>query len=243
MPKSTPEISQPTQESSQEAPTSLPTGNDQSMLDNPQQDKVPDLVTVKTGKDAGTADTIIENSKNDRPIETFNIDPLSTKDEMDAVDALLSLSRIRDESVDPTAENELLMPISGANLPLDVAPVPIELGQVEVDHAIAKLTTQEEEQSITEKQSIDNKQDPNAAAPPNIDPNNNTDLSPTRGKGELKTTTHALKKKVEMKRTYKCRICGVRKPSMHQLNDHHKSHHGPQMCGICNHVFSLTSSI
>ena len=43
------------------------------------------------------------------------------------------------------------MPIGGANLPLDVAPVPVELGQVEIDHAIAKLAMQEEEQSITEK--------------------------------------------------------------------------------------------
>ena len=99
MPKSTQETSQPTQESSQEVPTSLPTGNDLSMPDNPQQDKLPDLVTVKTGKDAGTAvtlaaDTITENLKNDHPMETFNVDPLSTEDELDAVDALLSLSGI-----------------------------------------------------------------------------------------------------------------------------------------------------
>ena len=227
-PKSTQETSQPAQESSQEAPIALLTRNDLSTPDNPQQDKLPDLVTVKTGKDAGTAvtlaaDTITENPKSDRPMETFNVDPLSTEDELDAVDALLSLSRIRDESADPTTENELLMPIGGANLPLDVAPIPIELGQVEVDHAIAKLATQEEEQSITEKQPIDNAQDPNTTTPPNVDPNDNTDLSPPRGKGEFRTTTHALKKKTETKRTYKCRICRVRKPSMHQLNNHHKN--------------------
>ena len=58
------------------------------------------------------------------------------------------------------------MPIGGANLPLDVAPVPIEFGQVEVDHAIAKLAAQDEEQSITEKQPAVNAQDPNTAAPP-----------------------------------------------------------------------------
>ena len=220
-PKSTWETSQPTQESSQEAPIALLTRNDLSTLDNPQQDKLPDLVTAKTGKDAGTAvtlaaDTITGNLKSDCPMETFNVDPFSTEDELDAVDALLSLSRIQDESADPTMVNELLMPIGGANLPLDVAPVPIELGQVEVDHAIAKLATQEEEQSITEKQPIDNAQDPNTTKPPNVDPNDNTDLSPPRGKGEFRTTTHALKKKTETKRTYKCRICGVRKPSMHQ---------------------------
>ena len=132
MPKSTQETSQPAQESSQEAPIALLTKNDLSMPDNPQQDKLPDLVTVKTGKDAGTAvtlavDTITENPKSDHPMETFNVYPLSTEDELDAVDALLSLSGIRDKSADPTMENELLMPIGGANLPLDVAPVPIEL--------------------------------------------------------------------------------------------------------------------
>ena len=232
MPKNAWETPQPAQELSQEAPIALQTRNDLSMPDNPQHDELPDLVTVKTGKDTGTevtltADTITGNLESDHPMETFNIDPLSTEDELDAVDALLSLSGIRDENADPTTENELLMPIGGTNLPLDVAPVPIELGQVEVDHAIAKLAMQEEEQSITEKQPVVNTQDPNTAAPPNIDPNDNSDLSPPRGKGEFRTTTHALKKKTEMKCTYKCRVCAVRKPSMHKLNNHHKTHHAP----------------
>ena len=246
--KNTRETSQPAQESSQEAPIALQTRNDLSMLDNPQQDELPDLVTVKTGKDTGTevtltANDITGNPESDCPKETFNIDPLSTEDELDAVDALLSLSGIRDKNADPTTENELLMPIGGTNLPLDVAPVPIELGQVEVDHAIAKLAVQEEEQSITEKQPTVNTQDPNTAAPLNVDPNDNSDLSPPRGKGEFRTITHALKKKTETKHTYKCRVCGVRKPSMHKLNNHYKTHHGPQMCGICNRIFSLASSL
>ena len=189
-PKNAWETSQPAQESSQEAPIALQTRNDLSTPDNPQQDELPDLVTVKTGKDTGTevtltANNITGNPESDHPKETFNVDPLSSGDELDVVDALLSLSGIRDENADPTMENELLMPIVGTNLPLDVAPVPIELGQVEVDHAIAKLAAQEEEQSITEKQPAVNAQDPNTAAPPNIDPNDNSDLSPPRGKGEF----------------------------------------------------------
>ena len=47
-------------------------------------------------------------------------------------------------------ENETLMPIGGNNLPIDVAPVPIELSQVQVDHAIAKMTKQQEEEGATE---------------------------------------------------------------------------------------------
>ena len=54
MPKNARETSQPAQESSQEAPIALQTRNDLSTPDNPQQDKLPDLVTVKTGKDTGT---------------------------------------------------------------------------------------------------------------------------------------------------------------------------------------------
>ena len=47
-------------------------------------------------------------------------------------------------------ENETLMPIGGNNLPIDVAPVPIALSQVQVDHAIAKMTKQQEEEAATE---------------------------------------------------------------------------------------------
>ena len=128
-PKNARGTSQPAQELSQEAPIALQTRNDLSMPDNPQQDELPDLVTFKTGKDTGTEVTLTANDftgnpESDHPKETFNVDPLSTEDDLDAVDALLSLSGIQDENADPTTENELLMPIGGANLPLDVAPCP-----------------------------------------------------------------------------------------------------------------------
>ena len=98
-PKNTRETSQPVQESSLEAPIALLTRNNLSTLDNPQQDELPDLVPVKTGKDTGTevtlaADNITGNPESDHPMETFNVDPLGTEDELDAVDALLSLSGI-----------------------------------------------------------------------------------------------------------------------------------------------------
>ena len=47
-------------------------------------------------------------------------------------------------------ENETLMPIGGKNLPIDVAPVPIEINQVQVDHAIAKMTKQQQEEAAVE---------------------------------------------------------------------------------------------
>ena len=49
---------------------------------------------------------------------------------MDIADALLSLQDLRDDSVDQPTEKETLMPIGGGNLPIDVAPVPLELNQV-----------------------------------------------------------------------------------------------------------------
>ena len=42
------------------------------------------------------------------------------------------------------------MPIGGNNLPIDVASVPIVLSQVQVDHAIAKMTKQQEEEAAAE---------------------------------------------------------------------------------------------
>ena len=182
--------------------------------------------------------------------ETFNVDPLSSDDDeidMDAVDALLSLSSVRDDSKDLTLENEQIMPIGGLNLPVDVAPVPIELGQIQIDRAIAELTKQEQmdiqatskntdvadadvEVKDTENQNIEI-----------TEANKITDSSAS--KGVFKTTIHGLKKKKDSRRIYKCSICGVRKGSMQLLNDHHKRLHGPQMCGICGRVFELATSL
>ena len=54
---------------------------------------------------------------------------------------------VRDNSEDLTLENEQLMPIGRANLPVDAAPVPIELSQVQVDDVIAELAEQDEIQA------------------------------------------------------------------------------------------------
>ena len=181
--------------------------------------------------------------------ETFNVDPLSTDDEidMDAVDALLSLSSVWDDSKDPTLENEQIMPIGGLNLPVDVAPVPIELGQIQIDRAIAELTEQEQMDIQDTSKNTD-------AADADVEvkdtENQNIEINETNkvtnssaSKGVFKTTIHGLKKKKDSRRIYKCSVCGVRKGSMQLLNDHHKWRHGPQMCGICGRVFELATSL
>ena len=185
-------------------------------------DKLPDIVVNRP--DGNMTVTAPNPTANLDPIETFNVDPLSTEDEMDTVDALLSLQDLRDDTKDdnPVNENAELMPIGGVNLPVDVASVSIELDQVQVDHAIAKLTKQEEEEAVANDSNVQAAVDPDTADAPVEDSNSDARLSSLQLKGEFKTTTHALRKTTGKKRTYKCGVCGTRKSSMQLLNAHHR---------------------
>ena len=62
-------------------------------------------------------------------------------------------------------------------------------------------------------------------------------------KGLFKTKTHALKKKPDSKRKYRCPVCGVVKSSVQMVNEHHKRRHKPQICRICGKSFTLASSL
>ena len=61
--------------------------------------------------------------------------------------------------------------------------------------------------------------------------------------GSLKIKMHALKKKADSKRKYKCSVCGVSKASMQLVNDHHLKEHKLQICPVCGHTFALASSL
>ena len=213
-------------------------------------DSLPDLVLDnKVGDDTIVTEIAAAVPTASHIKETFNVDPLSSDDEidMDAVDALLSLSSVQDDSKDPTLENEQIMPIGGLNLPVDVAPVPIELGQIQIDRAIAELTEQEQMDIQATSKNTD-------AADADVEvkdtENQNIEINETNkitdssaSKGVFRTTIHGLKKKKDSRRIYKCSVCGVRKGSMQLLNDHHKRCHGPQMCGIYGCVFELATSL
>ena len=204
-------------------------------------ENLPDLVLDNTTVSVNVAADIPSTSQ---PKETFNVEPLSTDDEveMDVVDALLSLSSVRDDGGDPTLENEQLMPIGGANLPVDVAPVLIALGQVQVDHVIAELAEQDEIQAQAAASKTD-AVDAVDAVESHDNVTTKDETNNTISKGIFKTTTHSLKKKTENKWSYKCSVCGAKKGSMQLLNEHHKLRHRPQMCGICGHVFDLATSL
>ena len=114
------------------------------------------------------------------------------------------------------------MPIGGKNLPIDVAPVPIEINRVQVDHAIAKMTKQQQEaaaECVVDKENENPFENTPRPAPAVVaeyqpqDPKHKGDVdakvcSPPV-KGEFKMIIHALKKKIEAKHTYKCRVCGA----------------------------------
>ena len=74
----------------------------------------------------------------------------STEDELDAVDALLGLQHLRDNSIVPLEDdNSELMPIGGGeNIPEDIAPQPLLLDQVNIDNAIATMIATEQEAEI-----------------------------------------------------------------------------------------------
>ena len=106
-------------------------------------------------------------------------------------------------------ENETLMPIGGNNLPIDVAPVPIKLNKVQVDHAIANITRQQEEEAAAECV-IDNENENPVERTPQPSPavgaddhlqvpkhkgDVNAKVSSPPGKGEFKMITHHLTKK------------------------------------------------
>ena len=118
------------------------------------------------------------------------------------------------------------MPIGGLNLPVDVVPVPIELGRIQIDRAVAELTEQEQmdiqattKNTDTTDADVEVKDTENQKIDIN-ETNKVTDLSAS--KGVFRTTIHGLKKKKDSRRIYKCSVCGARKGSMQLLNDHHK---------------------
>ena len=74
----------------------------------------------------------------------------STEDELDAVDALLGLQHLHDNSIVPLEDdNSELMPIGGGeNVPEHIVPQPLLMDQVNVDSAIATMIATEQEGDI-----------------------------------------------------------------------------------------------
>ena len=104
-----------------------------------------DLTGVPTVQIAETLPDLVQNSKpsnvNLPPVAAA--DPVSTEEELDAIDALLSLSEVRDNALEED-DNADLMPVGLPTNIMDAAPVPVRLDQLNVDTAIAELMQTEE---------------------------------------------------------------------------------------------------
>ena len=118
----------------------------------PSNDKLPDLVRHKQN-DSDNYSILLDTVPPIGELPPDNIfDGGTTEEELDAVDALLSLGTVRDTATENLPEeNSALMPIDGNSKYQDVNLVTVHLDQVSVDGAIAQIV---EEESISE--SVDN---------------------------------------------------------------------------------------
>ena len=174
-----------------------------------------DLTGIPTGQFAETLLDLVQNS------EPVNVqlppmtvaDPVSTEEELDAIDALLSLSEVRDNTLEDD-DNADLMPVGLPTNIVDAAPVPVKLDRVNVDTAIAEMLQTEELEKQDTEESTSNR-NKNAVIPDNSDPNategtstNKTASSTTNDQpksdsptqGSLKIKTYTLKEKPESNR-------------------------------------------
>ena len=145
---------------------------------------------------------------------------VSTEEEMDAAAALLSLGEIRDNTLDNNNENAELMPIGGPNVPVDIAPLPIRLDQLNVGNAFTEMIQLDDQSKNTlankkteeqaDVQAVAKSDDANKVN--TINDKNKQELST---KGTLRTKTYSLKKKTGTKcRSFKCSECDVIKKSI-----------------------------
>ena len=181
--------------------------------------------------------------------------------ELNAAQALIALGDSLESTADDIDENAALMSIGGGGpLPVDVAPQPLQLDQVNVDAAIAEIVQNEEQELMpgiderpvepeqTKKESTVVNKDPD----PDPEDEDNVPLatlaktlekSKSPVKGVLKTKTYGLKKKPSSNRSFKCPLCETWKSTTQRLNEHFKRRHPPMQCGICGRSFDIPSSL
>ena len=214
---------------------------------------VPSLTGVPTPLDLNNLPDLVVNceASNPEPDTAKTADPVSTEEEMDAIDALLSLGDVCEDTLNED-NNAQLMPVGAPSNIVDMAPVPVRLDQLNVNTAIADIMQTEE----LEQQNIDDitpaTDETNVNKLTDVKSNdvkaaerttNNRPKSASPMQGSLKIKMHAFKKKADSKCKYKCSVCGVSKASMQLVNEHHLKKHKPQICPVCRCNFALASSV
>ena len=92
---------------------------------------VPDLTGILTPFNTNNLPDLVVNceASNPEPDTSQTADPVSTEEEMDTIDALLSLGDVHEDTLDED-DNAQLMPVGARTNIVDAAPVPVRLDQV-----------------------------------------------------------------------------------------------------------------
>ena len=200
-----------------------------------------------------TAENILPDLVTNRVPDT--VETVNTGEELEIADALLSLGEVRDDTIND--DNVQLMPVGAPTGITDAVPVPVLLDQVKVDNDIASMLETDDFNKTKSNAPVSHPGDEGednslmeaaTTGEPVITStgSSNTEnrpksVSPTQG--SLKIKTHVLKKKVDSNRRYKCSVCGVTKPTIQQVNEHHLKKHKPQICTVCGRTFALALSL
>ena len=212
-----------------------------------------DLTGIPTSSNMDNLPDLVINreTSNLEPDTAKTVDPVSTEEELEAADALLSLGEVHDDTLDEV-DNTQLMPVGVPTNIVDAAPIPVRLDQLNVDTAIADIiqTEELEQQDAADITPVPDENNGNKPAEAKDKNSKNAEgttedrpISASPTQGTLKIKTHSLKKKADSNRKYKCSVCGVSKSSMQRVNEHHLRKHKPHICPVCGRTFALASSL
>ena len=181
----------------------------------------------------------------------------TTEDEDNAIEGLLQLSATDNPGADFPGDNSQLLPI-GASIP-DAAPTDITLQTAAVTATIENIALEETVSKTTNTVSTqttftrqrhnrptelsDSDTDDEVSKRPHTHSQAKLEESTKSAKkAEFKMVKYGIKKR-RSSRTYACKECGKQKRDLKELNKHYKRKHKPVMCGICNQLFSLPSTL
>ena len=181
----------------------------------------------------------------------------TTEDEDNAIECLLQLSATDNPKADFPGDNSQLLPI-GTRIPdaaptditLETAAVTATIENIALEETVSKTTNTVSTQTTYTRQrhnrptelSDSDTEDEVSKRPHMCSQAKSEESTKSAKKVEFKTVKYGIKKR-RSSRTYACRECGKRKRDLKELNKDNKRKHKPVMCGICNQLFSLPSTL
>ena len=181
----------------------------------------------------------------------------TTEDEDNTIEGLLQLSATGNLGADFPGDNSQLLPI-GARIPdavptditLETAAVMAAIENIALEETVSKTTNTVSTQTTFTRQrhnrpaelSDSDTEDEVSKRPHTCSQAKSEENTRSTKKAEFKTVKYGIKKR-RSSRTYACKECGKWKRDLKELNKHYKRNHKPVMCGICNQLFSLPSTL